>query len=214
MKTLIVTVSVVALLLAGICSVEADPGPFTAFLTDTRSSGVGLTTQGTHGWSFTTTAPLTINSLGFFDSSEDGLISSHDIGLWNSTETLLGSATVPFGTSATLENGFRWVPVSPISLDAGQTYVVGAVMGGTDDDTVLKMTEADDLEFDQAISFVEGLYAVGGTLIYPWNDSISTDTTYLSANFKGNVVPIPSALWLLGSGLIGLLGVRRRFRKG
>ena len=27
----------------------------------------------------------------------------------------------------------------------------------------------------------------------------------------GNVVPIPSAVWLLGSGLIGLAGIRRRF---
>jgi choice-of-anchor C domain-containing protein len=28
-----------------------------------------------------------------------------------------------------------------------------------------------------------------------------------------NAVPIPAALWLLGSGLLGLIGLRRRFRK-
>mgnify|MGYP006308523797 FL=1 len=28
-----------------------------------------------------------------------------------------------------------------------------------------------------------------------------------------NAVPIPGAVWLLGSGLVGLLGVRKRFRK-
>jgi len=26
-------------------------------------------------------------------------------------------------------------------------------------------------------------------------------------------VPIPAAVWLLGSGLLGLAGIRRRFRK-
>ena len=28
-----------------------------------------------------------------------------------------------------------------------------------------------------------------------------------------NVVPIPAAVWLLGSGLVGLLGIKRKFKK-
>ena len=32
-------------------------------------------------------------------------------------------------------------------------------------------------------------------------------------NLKFNEVPLPGAVWLLGSGLLGLIGVRR-FRKG
>jgi hypothetical protein len=38
-------------------------------------------------------------------------------------------------------------------------------------------------------------------------DSFKLDNVSLSA------VPIPAAAWLLGSGLIGLIGIRRRFRK-
>jgi len=31
--------------------------------------------------------------------------------------------------------------------------------------------------------------------------------------YQGHAVPVPGAIWLLGSGLIGLLGLRRKFRK-
>jgi hypothetical protein len=36
---------------------------------------------------------------------------------------------------------------------------------------------------------------------------------YLSVTTAAAPVPIPGALWLLGSGLIGLIGIRRRFKK-
>ena len=38
-------------------------------------------------------------------------------------------------------------------------------------------------------------------------------TSETSYNVVGPPVPIPGALWLLGSGLLGLIGIRRRFRK-
>jgi len=30
--------------------------------------------------------------------------------------------------------------------------------------------------------------------------------------YEGTAIPIPSAVWLLGSGLIGIVGMRRRMR--
>jgi hypothetical protein len=36
--------------------------------------------------------------------------------------------------------------------------------------------------------------------------------TQLQPDYSFQVVPIPGAVWLLGSGLIGLLGLRRRFK--
>ena len=41
----------------------------------------------------------------------------------------------------------------------------------------------------------------------------SAPLLYVMDDVTYNSVPIPSAVWLLGSGLIGLVGVRRRFRK-
>jgi len=53
------------------------------------------------------------------------------------------------------------------------------------------------------------------SLIINW-----TDTLYTKVDFVGNAngvdnlspVPLPGAVWLLGAGLIGLVGVRRKFR--
>ncbi|MBW1644914.1 MAG: PEP-CTERM sorting domain-containing protein, partial [Deltaproteobacteria bacterium] len=32
----------------------------------------------------------------------------------------------------------------------------------------------------------------------------------VTVSFNGSQVPVPGALWLLGSGLLGLVGIRRR----
>jgi len=43
-----------------------------------------------------------------------------------------------------------------------------------------------------------------------WQSSLSTN---FAARVQANAVPIPAAVWLLGSGLIGIVGVRRKFKK-
>ena len=60
------------------------------------------------------------------------------------------------------------------------------------------------------------------TYINPTNSDYGTlnglsvadsDFNFLYGAWATKVVPIPSAVWLLGSGLIGIVGVRRKFRK-
>jgi hypothetical protein len=53
---------------------------------------------------------------------------------------------------------------------------------------------------------------------YKWNNNPPHDGSDSSLWFKGiiertSAVPIPAAVWLLGSGVIGLLGVRRMSKK-
>jgi hypothetical protein len=55
----------------------------------------------------------------------------------------------------------------------------------------------------------KGAYTVA---IHAQTTSLSpppTDSEFIG----GNLVPIPGAVWLLGSGLLGLIGFRRKFQK-
>jgi hypothetical protein len=84
----------------------------------------------TFGVEFIPSVDITVSALGVFDAGSDGpgLQTSHAAGLYvnpcGSPCTPLVTATVS-GT-ATLQNGFRFVPVSPVVLTAGQSYVIAA----------------------------------------------------------------------------------------
>lgn len=46
-----------------------------------------------------------------------------------------------------------------------------------------------------------------------WNDVSLNYTNRGIAEYAANPVPIPAVDWLLGSGLVGLVAVRRKFNK-
>ena len=43
-----------------------------------------------------------------------------------------------------------------------------------------------------------------------WDDGFDVDVRFIARFSEPTVVPIPSAVWLLGSGLLGLIGIARR----
>lgn len=76
---------------------------------------------------------VTVTHLGYHDSDGDGLQVDHRVGLYEpSTEEAdkgkpLVEATVPYGASTLLEDGYRWVPLkSPIVLKANHRYLLAA----------------------------------------------------------------------------------------
>lgn len=79
------------------------------------------------------TAGRVVTHLGYFDSGNDGLQTSHRVGLYTATPagtgagTLLAEVTVPAGTAAFLENGYRWVALpEPLELGPQSGYVLAA----------------------------------------------------------------------------------------
>ncbi len=82
------------------------------------------------GWSFSVGAQdQEIEALGIYDDGVDGMADAHAVGIWTSSGTLLAQATVPSGTAGTLVGSYRYTAIPPLTLTAGQTYVVGTYFG-------------------------------------------------------------------------------------
>jgi hypothetical protein len=87
-------------------------------------TNIGLTHR-TIGWSFTANDNLSVTSLGLWDETPaDPLGQSHQVGLWSSTGTLLGSATIQ--TNSPLTGSFRYAAITPVALTSGLTYFLGS----------------------------------------------------------------------------------------
>lgn len=83
----------------------------------------------THGWQFTPTADITVTALGWSDPGSDGLLLSHEVGLF-STETATPLATVVIDSNSRLADAFRYEDIPPLALSAGQTYIIAGYDAG------------------------------------------------------------------------------------
>ena len=91
------------------------------------------------GFAFNVTGMQTITGLGLFDYGSDGLVNSHQVGLFTNTGTLLASATItnaaaPVASTSPLGR-YLQVAITPVVLTSG-TYVLGASYLDQDDDPI------------------------------------------------------------------------------
>ena len=91
----------------------------------------------TSAWDFQITQSFRVTALDFYDSgAANGLLTSHEVGLWTSNGVLLASVTIPAGTAAPLIGNYRYEAITPIILPPG-FYEVGGFVSGSSDKYVI-----------------------------------------------------------------------------
>jgi hypothetical protein len=235
-KTALFGALLAASLLGGVSSAHAAQAiTFTGASDYYQESGA---TGNIVGWSFTANQDLYTTKLAVFDTDRDvSPEQSHFIGLWQDNgfdaqgnklaATLLRSATV-FETPGLKPSGFGylWTDIASTTLKAGQTYIVGAVMGSDYytaqvPESIFGMapTPFENLYVDPLITYGSDAFYNLATLANTTNTSqlifgsaslADTIIGGFGANIDVVATPIPAAAYLLGSGLVGLAGLRRR----
>ena len=182
--------------------------------------GVIAGNTATAGFSFTVTTVTTISGLGFLDVGSNSLTDSHQVGLWTSSGTLLGSAVVDGSSTAVASTSnlgdWRETGISSLTLDPG-SYVLGAFyrdvsVTPTEDQTVYHATGTSSVSgvgYGHAVSGLSGFVFPNG------DDSVFDDAYFGPMAFTGDssVAPEPASFGLsVGALLLGALAFRIRRR--
>lgn len=163
------------------------------------------------GWQFAVNQSLTIDRLGYFDYLGNSLTGSHEVALYDASGNRLAYTTVS-GADPLLGNGFfRVHGIDAVTLQAGQSYVLAATAGSDLYTATVGGYVFSNLVWNTGITFLTDVFdSANFTLPATWT---STESAGVVGGFGPNfaqAVPIPGAIYLFGSGLAGLIGLRRR----
>jgi hypothetical protein len=216
--------AVVALLLASIpgaraaavSAIQTDNGPVFSWFAPTDTFALSGQSAAV-GWSFQVLgSDLDVASVGVFDD-QNGLQDAHEVGIWDSSQTLLVDVTAPAGTSGTLIDGYRYIDISPITLTAGDTYFIAAFYPAKFSTTAPQdHVLANSSQTYDGVEFLNSVQTLQGTGIpfgFP-NQNAAVNEGVFGPNFQFTTAvtatPEPSTVCAAGAAMLLLAGVLRR----
>lgn len=155
---------------------------------------------------------ISVDALGFYDDGQNGLIANHDVALWTGSGTLLRQVVVSAGTVDPLVGFFRYGTISPITLSAGQTYVVA---GQYNDLTDSYTTNYSGLSIDPAINNLVELDVSSTSITFPvFSQGTLAQGRAIGANIDFNLVSVPFEFSpAFGLSILGGLYLARNYAK-
>jgi hypothetical protein len=182
------------------------------------TAGIGFTSPGTvtpansqftYGYEFQVNhnSNIIVDRLGLFDDGSSADIgTSNTVGLWDSNQNLLASASV--SSSGIQDGSFLYATIPDVTLSAGQDYYVAAITnGGVYTQTTTGFAAAPQ------ITFLNSAFAETGSFSFPLQSDGANG--YFGGNFEFvAAAPLPSTLTagLLALGALGCWMIARRWK--
>jgi len=199
--------------IAAVCAIIitcgiASPASATILLTELVEPNRNNFT-GTVGIRFVPNKFLIVTALGFQDAGENGLVTSHEVGIWDavspeSSSPLLASAVIQSGTASTLVGDWRYETITPILLIPGNDYFLAGFVGSGDGDLWTDAHPAAGVSVSADAAITQDAFRSGsfGPLT---TDGGGNNARWGPANMQYAVVVPEPGTYVLG--LLGLTGL-------
>jgi hypothetical protein len=203
----------VAMMLLVVCGVSHATPATIAVLNDGGATPAGHSNFDDSGWRFTTASPITITGLGLY--ANGGLVSAHQVSIYDPSGVLQVSAVVPTGLTADAQ-GYVYASLgTPFALPAG-TWIIAASYAQNSPDlmrvgnsgTASSVVMSPPLTFGGAFIWFNAGTPVNPNNPGPGNGSFASSTAaaYFGPNFQFTVPAPPSGVPAPTSGLLLLIG--------